>query len=91
MRYQWDEKKSKSNDKKHGIRFVDACATLEDEQALTIEDAEAVGEARFLTIGRNDLNKLLLVVWCIRRGDCIRIISARKATAHEKKQFWLGI
>jgi uncharacterized protein len=83
MDYQWDPNKAKSNLKKHGVRFADAVSVFEDENAITIED-EHESENRFITIGRDILLRILVVVYTFR-GHIIRIISARKATARERK------
>ncbi len=83
MDYQWDPNKAKSNLKKHGVRFGDAVSVFEDENAITIED-EHESENRFITIGRDILLRILVVVYTFR-GHIIRIISARKATARERK------
>jgi len=83
MSYEWDPNKARSNQKKHGVKFADAVAVFEDENAITIED-EHESESRFITIGRDFLRRILVVVYTFR-GLIIRIISARKATAREKK------
>ncbi len=83
MSYQWDPNKAKSNLKKHGVNFADAVGVFEDENAITIED-EHESESRFITIGRDFLRRILVVVYTFR-GVIIRIISARKATARERK------
>jgi uncharacterized protein len=83
MTYQWDPNKAKSNQKKHGVRFADAVSVFEDENAITIED-EHETESRFITIGRDILLRILVVVYTFR-GHIIRIISARKATVRERK------
>ena len=83
MDYQWDPNKAKSNLKKHGVRFADAVSVFEDENAITLED-EHESENRFITIGRDILLRILVVVYTFR-GHIIRIISARKATARERK------
>ncbi|HJR80746.1 MAG TPA: BrnT family toxin [Anaerolineales bacterium] len=85
MNYEWDPKKAKSNYKKHGVRFADAVGVFEDENAITIED-EYKGEARFITIGRDFLSRILVVVYTFR-DIVIRIISARKATARERTMY----
>ena len=85
MTYQWDPNKAKSNLKKHGVSFADAVGVFEDENAITIED-EHESESRFITIGRDFLRRILVVVYAFR-SVIIRIISARKATAHEKKLY----
>ncbi len=81
--YQWDPNKAKSNLKKHGVRFADAVSVFEDENAITLED-EHESENRFITIGRDILLRILVVVYTFR-GHIIRIISARKATVRERK------
>lgn len=83
MSYQWDPNKAKSNQKKHGVKFADAVSVFEDENAITIED-EHETESRFITIGRDILLRILVVVYTFR-GHIIRIISARKATVRERK------
>ena len=83
MDYQWDPNKAKSNLKKHGVRFADAVSVFEDENAITIED-EHESENRFITIGKDILLRILVVIYTFR-GHIIRIISARKATVRERK------
>ena len=85
MNYEWDPNKAKSNQKKHGVRFADAVGVFEDEYAITIED-EHNDEHRFITIGRDFLSRILVVVYTFR-DIVIRIISARKATAREKQMY----
>jgi len=84
MNYEWDPVKAASNMKKHGVRFADAVAVLEDERAVTIEDADADGEQRFCTIGMDAVLAILVVVYAYRFENTIRIISARKATGKER-------
>jgi len=83
MSYEWDPNKAKSNFKKHRVKFADAVGVLEDEKAITIED-EHEREDRFITIGMDFLSRILVVVYTFR-DIVIRIISARKATARERK------
>jgi uncharacterized DUF497 family protein len=87
MRYEWDETKREENLRKHGVDFADAVGALEDPANLTIEDPDAAGEARFLTLGMDFLARVLLVVWTERAADCIRIISARKASPGETRRY----
>jgi len=88
-RFEWDKRKSRSNDKKHGISFDDAQTVFFDEQALLIEDPDhSVGEDRFLMLGISSSLELLVVGHCYRDdGDVIRIISARKAVKSERNQY----
>lgn len=85
MSYEWDPNKDKSNFKKHGVKFADAVGVFEDENAITIEDNDSK-EDRFITIGMDFVNRILVVVYTFR-DIVIRIISARKATARERKMY----
>lgn len=85
MTYQWDPNKANSNLRKHLVRFADAVAVFEDEFAVTIEDDDT-SEERFVAIGRDTLGQILVVVYTWR-GAGIRLISARKATARERKVY----
>jgi uncharacterized DUF497 family protein len=85
MNYEWNPNKARSNYKKHGIRFADAVGVFEDENAITIQD-ENEREDRFITIGMDFLSRVLVVVYTFR-DIVIRIISARKATARERKMY----
>lgn len=87
MRFKWDPKKDERNRLKHGISFEEATTIFGDPLAGTIPDPDhSVGEHRFLTIGRTS-NGHLIVVSHIEEGGTIRIISARKATTHERKNY----
>jgi uncharacterized DUF497 family protein len=86
MRFEYDPAKAAENLKKHKVSFADAEGVLEDPLALTIEDPDAEGEKRFVTVGLGSTGELLLVVWT-ERGDECRLISARRATRKERKQY----
>jgi len=79
---EWDADKERSNIRKHGITFSEAVTALEDEQAITIED-DHPAETRFITLGMDEAGRVLVVIYTYR-GEMIRIISARKATATER-------
>jgi uncharacterized protein len=85
VNHQWDPGKAKSNRKKHGVSFADAVAVFSDEFALTVED-ESSEEQRFVTMRMDVLERLILVVYTWR-GNNIRLISARKATDGERKEY----
>ena len=85
MEIDWDGKKAISNLKKHGIDFADAVSVLADERAITIND-DYPNEERFITIGVDSYSRILVVVYTWRETR-IRIISARKATAKEIRQY----
>lgn len=85
MKYQWDPKKADSNYKKHGVYFSDAVSVFSDELAVAIDD-DSPDEKRFVTLGMDAFARVLVVIYTWR-GDDIRIISARKATQKERKQY----
>lgn len=87
MNYEWDEAKRQENLHKHGVDFADAVGALEDPANLTAEDPDAESEARFVTLGMDVTLRLLLVVWTERSADCVRIISARKASPGEARRY----
>jgi uncharacterized DUF497 family protein len=88
MRYQWDRNKALTNLNKHGVDFADAVSVFSDELAITIFD-DRFEEERFITIGIDLLSRILVVVYTMR-DDEIRLISARKATRNERRQYEEG-
>lgn len=86
MRFEWDPKKAKSNVKKHGVSFEEAVTVFYDPLSATFDDPDhSVDELRFVTVGHSSGNRLLFVSH-LDRGEILRIISARIATAHERKR-----
>ena len=85
MSYQWDVSKASSNLRKHGIDFADAVSVFADDAAITVED-KRFEEERFITIGADAFGRILVVAYAFR-DDEIRIISARKGTRTERKQY----
>lgn len=84
QRYEWDETKAVANLRKHGVPFEEAASVFSDPLAYTFGDPDhSVGEQRLLTFGFSKSGRLLAVVHA-ERGRAIRIISARKATRHER-------
>ena len=90
MDFEWDPGKARNNLRKHGVDFADAVIALEDENALTIEDPGHT-ESRFKTLGMGPVLNILFVVHCERSNDCIRIISARRATRREREYYFHGL
>ncbi|MBS1854036.1 MAG: BrnT family toxin [Acidobacteria bacterium] len=86
MLTEWDPGKARLNVRKHGISFADAVASLEDEGALTMRDPFSDDEERWVTMGRDVLGRVLVVVYTWR-GESVRLISARKATARERRRY----
>ena len=83
--FEWDKTKAKQNQTKHGVSYADTFAVFEDASALTLEQMVS-GEERHATIGMDAFGRVLVVVYTWR-GDNIRIISARKATRSEVRQY----
>ena len=87
MEIEFDPKKAAANLKKHkGVSFAHAEQALRDAFAVTIEDADSEGEARFVTLGMDALGRVLVVVHS-SRGDRVRLISARRASPGEAEQY----
>jgi uncharacterized DUF497 family protein len=83
---EFDPAKARSNLAKHQVSFADAEQALRDEMAYTIEDPDAEGEPRFITLGMDSIGRILVVVHT-PRGKNSRLISARKASPAEAEQY----
>ena len=92
MRFEWDEDKNLRNLAKHHIGFDTARSVFEDPQALNIQDRIVEGEERWQTLGM--ISGIVIIVahtWQDEDGDeVIRLISARKATAGERRAYAKG-
>lgn len=90
LKFEWDENKNKINQNKHKISFEEAKTVFYDEEALVIDDPEhSEDEERFIILGESHRANLLVVCHCYRVSDTvIRIISARKATKMETRQYY---
>ncbi len=89
IQFTWDEKKAQKNINKHKISFEEAKTVFGDENARLIEDPDySEDEDRFILIGLSFALKILTVVHCYRDDENnIRIISARKSTKNEERQY----
>jgi uncharacterized DUF497 family protein len=86
MHFEWNRKKADANRRKHGITFDEASTVFYGPLSATFVDPDSVGaEERLVTVGHSTLQRLLVVVHR-ERDEKIRIISARLATAHERKR-----
>lgn len=83
---EFDPNKARSNLRKHRVGFADAEQALRDDHAVTIADPDAEGEPRFVTLGRDALGRVLVVVHA-PRGSRVRLISARRASPGEVEQY----
>lgn len=90
IHFEWDEHKNQINIKKHKVSFEEAKSVFYDDNALVIDDPEhSETEERFIILGSSSKANLLVVCHCYRQSDTvIRIISARKATKTESKQYY---
>jgi len=82
---EWDEKKNRSNQEKHGLNFEDAARVFEDLCVTNRDTRFDYGEQRFISYGL--LDERLVVIAHTRRGDKRRIISMRKANDREKETY----
>jgi hypothetical protein len=82
---EWDAVKARSNLQKHGIDFADAATALHDEMAITIPDDDP-DEQRFATLATDALGRVLVIAYTWR-GPHVRLISARRATRKERRQY----
>lgn len=89
IKFEWDENKNEINKRKHQISFEEAKTVFFDAEALVIDDPEhSEEEERFIILGFSLRANLLVVCHCYRASDTIiRIISARKATTAETRQY----
>ncbi len=78
-----------ANGRKHGVSFEDAKSVFLDDPAKLIDDPDhSDDEDRFVLLGLSSTLRLLVLCHCYRSSDhVIRIISARKASAHEAKSY----
>lgn len=93
MNFEWDESKNIKNRAKHKIWFEEAQTIWADQNSQEFLDPEHSNdhEERFIRLGISDNSNVLLVVFCERHEDTIRIISARKATKDERTEYEKGI
>jgi uncharacterized protein len=90
MQISWDPSKAEANSEKHGVSFDEAVTVLLSDTAIRFED-DQFDEERFISIGYSSQARILMVVYCYRFEDEIRIISARRATKKEREQYEKGI
>ncbi len=91
MIFEWHAAKARANFAKHGVSFAEAATVFLDPLALTFPDPDHSGaEVREITIGHGAGGAVIFVSHAIREGR-VRVISARKATRRERKQYEEGI
>ena len=91
MQIEFDPEKARINPLNHeGVTFDEAKAVLLDPYALTREDADSTGEARFVTLGMGEKGRILGVVWTLRGdlgGEIPRLTSAWKANQPQRRTY----
>jgi len=90
--FEWEPQKAKSNKVKHNVTFEHAATVFTDPRAVSIYDKEHSGdEDRWITLGLASTGVLMVVNHTYKKVDettvTIRIISSRKATKNEEKQY----
>jgi hypothetical protein len=85
--FEWDAQKARSNLRRHGVDLAGTVAVFEDEQALTMRDElTAIDEQRWLSLGRDVRGRIVVVAYTWREAR-IRLFSARRATASERRRY----
>jgi len=83
---EFDPVKARANLAKHRVSFAHTEQARRDPFAVTIEDPDPEGEARYVTLGMDALGRILVVVHTTR-GNRIRLISARRCRRSEAEQY----
>ncbi|MBS1254734.1 MAG: hypothetical protein MAG581_00530 [Deltaproteobacteria bacterium] len=93
IRFEWDERKNRENQRKHKVSFEEAQSVFLDENAVRYFDPDhSQDEDRFLMFGMSFTLRVLVVCHCYRQDDSvIRIISARKADKQEQSDYWIRL
>ena len=90
--FEWNKNKNQSNHEKHGVSFQEAQTVFYDQNAIEYyDDNHSLEEERFIMLGISYQMRLLVVCYCVRNHNSIRVISARKATKKETKVYERGI
>jgi len=91
MKFEWDSEKEKANISKHGIDFEQASYVFSDPFSLNkYDNGHSFAEDRWILLGKSMKEVILVVVHTFRNDDnieCVRIISARKATNNESRSY----
>lgn len=85
--FEWDAEKAAANIAKHAVGFPEACTVFEDPRAVLLADTRhSAAEERFVLLGRSSHHRILVVCYTDRPPG-IRIISARRASRRERRQY----
>jgi len=86
MKFEWDEAKNRTNTRKHGFHFADAAEMFSGPLLVRPDTREDYGELRWIGIGTIN-GRFAFTAFAERPDDTIRIISLRKATHEERKEY----
>lgn len=87
LTFEWDPNKASSNLRKHGVSFAEATTVFDDSLGATVPNpVHSIGEERYLIVGMSNRGRLLIVAF-VERNERIRIISARRLTLQEQRQY----
>ena len=87
LQFEWDARKAEANEAKHGVSFEEAITVFADSLARIFEDEEhSQSERREIIVGHSDQRNLILVSF-VESGERVRLISARKVTRMERKDY----
>jgi uncharacterized DUF497 family protein len=86
MRFEFDPQKALANLKKHGVALSDTETVFSDPLAIHMEDPDVQDERRFVAVGRGNTRTVLVVVYTYR-SDAVRVISARRASRKERREY----
>jgi uncharacterized protein len=87
MRFEWDESKNQSNQRKHGLDFAEAQRVFNPSLFVDVDDLQDYGEERYVGMGLLD-GRIVVVIFTQPDEDTVRVISLRKATSYERQQYY---
>ena len=90
LQFEWDEEKAARNLAKHGVSFLTAAAIFASEINERVDEREGYGEVRFIALGRVE-TEIYRVAYTWRGEKVIRIITAQKASRHERETYYREI
>jgi uncharacterized protein len=87
LEFEWDPQKAAANLAKHRVSFEEAATVFGDPLGRIVADPRhSSGEERLVLLGISEERRLLAVMY-VERAEAIRIISARRATHHERRTY----
>jgi uncharacterized DUF497 family protein len=89
MIFEWDERKRQTNLRRHGLDFNDVEFVFENETSALVDDRFDYGETRWVSFGM--LNDLVVAVVYTQSDETMRVISFRRATKNEEKEYYRSI